>query len=131
MIHEPGVIAASWDSVPAQELCDRAAAVLGKHYPGHPWAIHANCAGGVLDIFHPRLSMEWGYRLHLKDVQFDWVVFERSLMRAGGELLESYGVARNRYKHEKIKDIPVDFKWNRMRVDGVEDVNERKRKVIS
>ena len=91
-------------------ICKQVADDLGKHYPGHPWAIGADHEAGVLWIHlaYPDNRMTAadvmsgpsfgipGYLLHIKSLKskYDW----GKVMRAGGELLERYDIARGRMR---------------------------------
>lgn len=72
---------------------------LERLYPGWLWAVQPDERGGVINIFSMRLSMRWGYRLHTKNVQQD--PHRRDAMRAGGEILDRFGMPRGRYDRSK------------------------------
>lgn len=82
-------------------LCKRVAAVLDRHYPGWLWAIRPDEGGGIVDIFSMRIDAEWGYTLHTARLQED--VDLRSVIVAGGEILERYGMPRGPYSYEAWK----------------------------
>jgi hypothetical protein len=76
-----------------ERLAKSAAALLVKHYPGHPWHITAMADQGVVIIKHPMLHSTWGYivKLGLADTPSEW---DRAIITAGGELLEIWNVPR-------------------------------------
>ena len=77
------------------------AAVLDRHYPGWLWAIRPDEGGGIIDIFSLRIDAEWGYTLHTAKLQED--VDRRSVIQAGGEILERYGMPRGPYSYTAWK----------------------------
>lgn len=86
------------------ELCRRIADVLLKHYPGHVWNVEANTeTGGVANIklnYPDKLGIlpKFGFRLHIDKLNDD------KIMRAGGELLERYKLARGRASAYSMMD---------------------------
>lgn len=91
-------------------LVKRTAEALNKHYPGHLWAVNINEDGGVITVMNLALSGSWGFLLKLKTVQEDPDL--RSVMRAGGELLERYRLRRGRYEHGAISELRRDLRGN-------------------
>jgi len=85
-----------------------AADTLHKHYPGHLWAVAIDRAAHMLDVRNLALSGAWGFRISL-DAVYSGTQFERMVMRAGGELLERYRVARRRADVDALAALPVDF----------------------
>ena len=90
-------------------LVKRAPDLLEKHYPGWAWAVQPDERGGVMNIFSFKLSGEWGYRFRLKDVQGDPKVCDPKIVRAGGEILERFGVPRGKYSYELWKATRKDI----------------------
>lgn len=75
--------------------------VLIKHYGGHNWFVDCTADGKWVTIQLMYGSAEqpkmwkWGYGLNmLKLVQGDADYFNKTIMRAGGEILERFGKAR-------------------------------------
>lgn len=68
-------------------------AALQSAYPGWQWGIQINERGGMVDLFNLTLHSIWGYRMRIVDIQCDptSLVF----MRAGGEILERFGMPRH------------------------------------
>lgn len=91
-------------------LAKNAAEVLHKHYPGHLWAVNVDSQGGILNVFNMRLSGRWGFTLHLDDVFHDPDL--KSVMRAGGELLERYHMKVGRFSQDQYDNLPTDFTGN-------------------
>ncbi|HKS73269.1 MAG TPA: hypothetical protein VJQ82_08730 [Terriglobales bacterium] len=87
-------------------LCKMIYETLLEHYPNHPWLIGANSESGAADIKllytdprNPRTN--WGYSLNLNSlVTHD--ERKRKIVRAGGELLERYGLARNGAREDSL-----------------------------
>lgn len=78
------------------ELCKVVAAVLMRFYPGHVWYVAANSDSTVrmIDIklhYPDKLGLlpKFGYKMRLDGATDD------KIMRAGGELLERYRLARS------------------------------------
>ena len=67
---------------------------LVKKYPGRQWGVQLNLEGGVLVILCPSLSNEKGYHILLKGDTIH--TLELKALRAGGEILERYGVSREK-----------------------------------
>lgn len=75
--------------------------ILNELYPGHPWAVWADhrATNGTCDIklFYPNSKNQvynYGYKLHIKNLDTSFI--RSKVMRAGGELLERYGLAAAR-----------------------------------
>jgi hypothetical protein len=67
---------------------------LCKTYQGRQWGVDVDSRNEVIIISCPSLSKRMGYRLHMKrDTIADLIPRCR---RAGGEILERFGVARSR-----------------------------------
>lgn len=88
-------------------LSKQMADTLHKAYPGHLWAVSVSEKQGMADIRNLALSGNWGFRLKLKDhyTASDW---DKQVLRAGGELLERYRVARARADTEALAFLPTD-----------------------
>lgn len=79
-----------------EDLCKAVLEDIARHYPGHPWMVTADVQAGSVAI-------DLGYEkpLHLRG--FAHLLFagtlmgpggQKAVMRAAGELLERFGVAR-------------------------------------
>jgi len=74
---------------------------LGKHYPGYKWGACVDIPNGIATIRNADLSNEYGYLLHLADLDTDL----KCVMRAGGEFLERYGVKRGEYNEDETNNL--------------------------
>lgn len=88
-------------SVPLADLTLAAAVYhkLDEHYPGHQWRVNADHETGLvtvqlLYIDTVRQHARWGYVIHIARLNGDPTL--RAAVRAGGELLERFGLSRNR-----------------------------------
>jgi hypothetical protein len=89
-------------------LVKRTAETLHKHYPGHLWAVNIDEEGGVITVMNLALSGKWGFLLKLKTVQEDPDL--KSVMRAGGELLERYRLRRGGYRPGELSTLQRNFR---------------------
>lgn len=92
------------DLVLAKEVAD----ALHQHYPNHFWAVQVEGKQGVIYVRNLSLSGSWGYVIKLGPI-YSASELRRQIMRAGGELLERYRVARARADHEALVHLPTDF----------------------
>lgn len=84
-------------------VCKWAGTILDQHYPGHPWKAECMMAkgtslfvGGVLKISLMGITPpKQGYLINLSDLQGDGSA--KPVIRAGGELLERYGIMRGKF----------------------------------
>ena len=95
-------------SAPAEVLAKGMADVLHRNYPGHLWGVHVDSNGGIAVVRNLALSGNWGFILKIKDLHTDPTL--KSVMRAGGELLERYNLARGKLKQDQIQDLKRDFR---------------------
>ena len=83
-------------SMSDRDLCIAVLEDLAKHYPGHPWLITADVQAGsvVIDLGYekPAHLRNFGYLLHAQTLMDPGG--QRRVMRAAGELLERFGIAR-------------------------------------
>lgn len=66
---------------------------LEQEYPGREWGVRPDLTGGIVEIFCFALSGTHAYLLHMDGSIHDLI--EKAL-RAAGEILERYGVTRNK-----------------------------------
>lgn len=92
------------DLVMAKTMAD----TLHTAYPGHLWAVTCDGKQGMADVRNMALSGNWGFRLKLRDI-YSASEFKKDVLRAGGELLERYKLARGRFREDQYSDIPTDF----------------------
>jgi hypothetical protein len=79
------------------DLCRAIGEDLVRHYPNHPWGVGVDLECGSITIElgypHPKLThATWGYRLHPATCMGPGG--QAAVMRAGGELLERFNLAR-------------------------------------
>ncbi len=93
-------------------LAKRMAETLTTHYPGHIWAVNVDSRPtvGIATVMNMRLSGKWGFVLHLKDLYTDPDL--KSVMRAGGELLERYRLKVGRFNPDQYDALPTDHAGN-------------------
>ena len=85
--------------VPAADIALAAAVYhkLEEHYPGHRWAVNADHAAGIVTVqllYLDRLNTPKGWGFVLLIAKLDGDPTMRSAVRAGGELLERFGLPR-------------------------------------
>lgn len=73
-------------------LAKAVAEVLMGHYAGHMWQVSACYRTGIVKIRLPFLPQNWHYIIRIDELKGDPTL--RSVMRAGGEILERYKVPR-------------------------------------
>ena len=69
-----------------------------------------NCNGrtGLIEIRNMALSGNWGYILKIGEV-YSMSSLERDAVRAGGEILERFAMARAQFRADQYAEIEVDF----------------------
>jgi hypothetical protein len=90
-------------------LMRNAAELLHRNYPGHLWA--CDVAGGYLNVKDLLLSGNFGFRLKIASA-YSASSWDKEVMRAGGEILERYRVARAAADMERISHMPTNFAGN-------------------
>lgn len=88
----------------SRTLCE----VLMRHYPGHAWGVNVDGRTGLITIRDMYLSGQWGYILKIGAV-YSASSLERDVVRAGGEILERFRMARAQFQADQYADAPVDF----------------------
>jgi len=120
MIQMPGsAIFASEDIVQkaaSQIMCKNALDTLYKKYPGYTWMVMVDDVGGIMNIECLNASGRIGFTLHLNNIVHDVGVLNKEVMRAGGELLERYGLSRNRAKADEIQNMKRDYRQEAVQV---------------
>ncbi|RKZ98530.1 MAG: hypothetical protein DRQ42_08725 [Gammaproteobacteria bacterium] len=76
---------------------------LIKAYPGHGWEVVVDIKNGICNIFNRHMSPTVGYRLKLNEICLDTLT--RDLVRIGGEILERFGLARDKFEADVIREI--------------------------
>ncbi|MGH2721615.1 MAG: hypothetical protein ACRDJO_08435 [Actinomycetota bacterium] len=100
------VVEGSFQDTADLAMAKRLAEVLDKHYPGHTWAVNVDSKQGIATVQNLRLSGRWGFYLKLRDLTYHDEI-EREAMRAGGELLERYGLQRGRFRQSQYQALPT------------------------
>jgi len=95
-----------------QTLAQNIAAVLYKKYPGHLWAVNVDGHNGVAQIMNLALSGRWGFMIKIREIDTEY----KSIMRAGGELLERYKLKRCRLDHDEYLLLEKD-KFGNIKVE--------------
>jgi len=90
------------------EIAQRVAGVLDKHYAGHLWAVNVDIENGIATIYNLRLSGNWGFVLHLKQLLVSQKEADALVMRSGGELLERYHLRRGKYEIDRYSQLHED-----------------------
>lgn len=99
-------------TVAEYDIARRMAEVLHTHYPGHLWGVSADVETGIAKVFNMRLSGQWGFIIKLSTLLHDPDL--KSVVRAGGELLERYRLRRGRFDDAAYNDLPTDFSGNHL-----------------
>lgn len=92
------------DMILAKEIAD----TLNTHYPGHLWGVNVDGRGGVANIHNLLLSGQMGYVLKLVNI-FSASDFKRDVVRAGGEILERFRLARGRFNEHQYAGLASNF----------------------
>ncbi len=79
---------------------------LALHYPGHLWAIQINERGRMFNIFNHALHDQWGYTIRASEVVHQET--RRAFIKAGGEILERFGLSRGRFKLHEYAALKKD-----------------------
>lgn len=85
-------------------MCRAVGEELMQLYPQHRWAVQADTFAGVVNVrllYSGGSKMgQFGYMLHMATLMSGENTARKAIMRAGGELLERYGLARSRGTEE-------------------------------
>jgi hypothetical protein len=83
-------------------LCERTLEVLQRHYAGHQWKIESDARQGILKIqIHALMGDTLHYVILLDNVE-SVTAFDVAVMKAGGEILERYGLPRGPMELDKF-----------------------------
>lgn len=102
---QPEIVFATQENALEFALAKRVADKLHQKYPGFLWGVNAH--GGIVEVRNISLSGEWGFILHQKDIQDD--PDDKLAMRAGGEILERFQLARGRMNDDHYMSLKTDF----------------------
>ena len=86
------------------DLAKIMAEALHKAYPGHLWAVTCEGDKGIATVRNLMLAGNWGFVLHLNKIYSisDW---EKTVIRAGGEMLERFRQRRGTANQDALADI--------------------------
>ena len=68
---------------------------LVEHYPNRQWGVDVDIPGNMVVIMCPSLSFDKGYHIAMTEDRTIQDLQQRAI-RAGGEILERFGMSRNR-----------------------------------
>lgn len=94
-------------SASTEILVKNIADVLERHYPGWLWAVSPDERGGCITIRSLRISGQWGYLIHTKNVQNDPQL--KLAIFGGGEILDRAGQRRGPYDYARWANSPKKF----------------------
>lgn len=99
----------------SEHLAKTVLATLQKHYPvfSNGWRVTINQSGGAVQVTNELLSGRMGFVLHTMQIDPEM----KSVMRAGGELLERYRMARSKVVNidhvlQNVRDSKRDMAGN-------------------
>ena len=78
-------------------------AELIRWYPGHGWEVHMDIKNGICNIFNRHMSALIGYRWRLQEINIPTLT--EDVMRIGGELLERFGLSRENFDADVVREI--------------------------
>lgn len=104
---------------------------LLKHYPGYLWFVNCSVKAGVVTILCGDFYSNYGYKILLKDIENDPSM--KVVMRAGGEILDRYGLRRGAKTESSLRDLKMvagraAFDYNEM--IGENDIPKRFKKML-
>ena len=90
---------------------------LKNIYPAYRWTACVDKAGGVIKIAEINLMQtNLPFIIRIDEVKHSQKYFQKQLMRAAGEILERYGLARDERNPRKVEEVmdsmPTDYKGN-------------------
>lgn len=91
------------DMIFAREMAE----TLHAQYPNHLWAVTCEGEKGIATIRNLALSGEWGYVLRLPAI-YSMSQFKEKVIRAGGEILERFRLARGKANDDAISGLAMD-----------------------
>lgn len=77
--------------------------VLEQHYPGHFFYVEVDARTGVAKINIPNVMGSYYYIVHLSTLKSDPGM--RSIIKAGGEILERYNMPRSRVDRSLVREV--------------------------
>jgi hypothetical protein len=104
LLDEGTSIANANDFVMAKHIAE----TLHAHYPGQRWAVTCDGRTGLITIRNLWLSGTYGYILKIGEIS-SVSMLTKDVVRAGGEILERFRMARGRFDEVKYHTMPTDF----------------------
>jgi hypothetical protein len=89
----------------AKEITMMVGKALIAAYPGRNWVVDPNIPGGIVTVYLAPLTGSYGFVIHLSKLNHD---LEKTVVWAGGEILERFGLNRNRVVAGDTKGFLVD-----------------------
>jgi hypothetical protein len=88
----------------AKTLAER----LHATYPNQLWGVNVEGRTGLITIRNLLLAGNWGYVMKLGAI-YSMSALEADAVRAGGEILERFRMARGKFDADKWSSAPTDF----------------------
>lgn len=93
------------DHIMAKTMAD----ALAEAYPHpHLWGVSADGKTGLCTIFNMLLSGKQGYVLKIPKI-YSASAFKADVIRAGGEILERYGLDRGQFNENQYVGLKTNF----------------------
>lgn len=90
-------------------ICKQIGDTLVRTYPNRQWGVEVDIPGQMVIIMCPSLSLEKGYHISMMGDRTINDLQQRAI-RAGGEILERYGISRDRrFNHDVIDSMDEYF----------------------
>lgn len=93
------------DHIMAKTMAD---ALAGAYPHPHLWGVAADGEKGICTIFHMLLSGQMGFVLKIPKI-YSASAFKADVVRAGGEILERYGLNRGRFSEDQYASLKTNF----------------------
>lgn len=72
-------------------------------YPGNGWEVSMDIKNGICNIFNRHMSPTQGYRWLIKEIALPSLTAD--LKKIGGEILERFGLSREKFDADNIREI--------------------------
>lgn len=82
--------------------------LLHRNFPGHFWVIQINVKGRMFNVFNHALHDNWGYTIRASDLERSSI--NKIFIRAGGEILERFGMNAGRFNLDNYAKLQKDSK---------------------
>ena len=91
-----------------ESIAKEVAETLNKHYQGHAWAVNADVMQGIVRVHNLNLSGEWGFILKMDELLNDST--NKTIVKAGGELLERFNMSRGAFSQHELDNASRDLR---------------------